>query len=37
MSTFLASGGSTVIDPDGPGPIFEVPVADPSMLMRKNF
>jgi len=37
MSTFLASGGSTVIDPDGPAPIFEVPVADPSVLMRKNF
>jgi len=24
--TFLASGGATVIDPDGPGPVWEVPV-----------
>ena len=26
--TFLASGGATVIDPDGPGPAWEVPVAN---------
>jgi hypothetical protein len=37
MSTFLASGGATVIDPDGPAPIFEVPVTDPAVLMRLNF
>jgi hypothetical protein len=24
--TFIASGGATVIDPDGPGPVWEVPV-----------
>jgi hypothetical protein len=27
MITFLASGGMTVVDPDGSGPVFEVPVA----------
>jgi len=37
MSTFLASGGATVIDPDGPAPIFEVPVTDPAVLMKLNF
>jgi len=37
MSTFLASGGTTVIDPDGPLPVWEVPVTDPSVLMRLNF
>lgn len=25
---FISSGGATVIDPDGPGPIWEVPVAN---------
>ncbi|MGI8694774.1 MAG: hypothetical protein ACR2JK_18045 [Geodermatophilaceae bacterium] len=24
MSTFLASGGTTIIDPDGPGPVWEL-------------
>ncbi len=24
--TFVASGGATVIDPDGPGPVWEVPI-----------
>jgi len=37
MSTFLASGGATVIDPDGPASIFEVPVTDPAVLMKLNF
>jgi hypothetical protein len=27
MITFLASGGTTVVDPDSAGPVFEVPVA----------
>jgi hypothetical protein len=27
MITFLASGGTSVVDPDGGGPMFEVPVA----------
>jgi len=38
MSTFLASGGTTVTDPDGAtGPVFEVPIADPDVLRRLNF
>ncbi len=27
MATFLASDGATVVDPDGPGPIFETPTS----------
>ena len=29
IAQFLASGGLTVIDPDGPGPFFETPMAGP--------
>jgi hypothetical protein len=29
IAVFFASGGSTVIDPDGPGPFFEVPISLP--------
>ena len=29
MAAFLASGGATVLDPDGAGPFFEVPVNPP--------
>jgi hypothetical protein len=29
IATFLASGGTTTIDPDGPGPYFETPIAGP--------
>ena len=29
MAVFFASGGTTVIDPDGAGPFFEVPIAGP--------
>jgi len=29
IATFLASAGATTIDPDGPGPIFETPIAGP--------
>jgi hypothetical protein len=29
MALFLASNGTLVIDPDGPGPVFEVPVGLP--------
>ncbi|MHB8340327.1 MAG: Ig-like domain-containing domain [Mycobacteriales bacterium] len=29
LGVFLATRGTVVIDPDGPGPIFEVPVSDP--------
>ncbi|MEA2655110.1 MAG: hypothetical protein QOI23_475 [Chloroflexota bacterium] len=28
MLAFISSGGSNVIDPDGPGPIWEVPIAN---------
>ncbi len=37
ISTFLASAGATTIDPDGPAPIFEVPITDPRELQRLNF
>jgi hypothetical protein len=29
MATFLASDGTNIIDPDGPGPFFETPVSKP--------
>jgi hypothetical protein len=29
IAVFLASGGITTIDPDGPGPFFETPIAGP--------
>ena len=29
IAVFFASGGTTVIDPDGAGPFFEVPIAGP--------
>jgi hypothetical protein len=32
MLEFISSGGATVIDPDGPGPIWEVPIAKPANL-----
>lgn len=32
LGTFLASGGNVVIDPDGPAPVFETPIADPNNL-----
>ena len=32
-----ASGGATISDPDGPAPIFEVPIADPASLETLNF
>jgi len=34
---FFASGGTTVVDPDGPGPVWETPIADPSELLLMNF
>lgn len=37
FSTFLASNGTDIIDPDGPGPIFEVPIADPDSIEVTNF
>jgi len=29
MAVFFATGGASVIDPDGAGPIFEVPIVPP--------
>ncbi len=29
IATFFGSDGTVIIDPDGPGPIFEVPIAGP--------
>ena len=37
MSTFLASKGRIVIDPDGSAGVFEVPIADPNVLRALNF
>ncbi len=35
--TFFTSNGTTIIDPDGPGPIWETPITDPSVLLNLNF
>jgi len=35
MSTFLTTG--TIIDPDGPAPVFEAPIEDPTRLLRLNY
>jgi hypothetical protein len=35
--TFFASDGQTIIDPDGPGDVWEVPISDPSLLLTLNF
>lgn len=35
--TFFASGGTTIIDPDGAGDVWEVPINDPSVLLPLNF
>ena len=29
IAIFLSSGGATTVDPDGPGPLFETPIAGP--------
>jgi Bacterial Ig-like domain len=29
IATFLASHGTVIVDPDGPGPLFEVPIVPP--------
>ncbi len=34
---FLVSNGRTIVDPDGPGPVFEVPIEDRAALERKHF
>lgn len=35
VATFLRTGRT--IDPDGDGPVWEVPIADPSVLLELNF
>jgi hypothetical protein len=35
--TFFLSGGTTIVDPDGPGPVWETPISDPSSLLTINF
>jgi Bacterial Ig-like domain len=35
--TFFASGGHTVIDLDGAGSVWEVPISDPTVLKTLNF
>ncbi len=35
--TFFASHGTTIIDPDGAGPVWETPIADPAVLLHLNF
>ncbi|MBW3621526.1 MAG: hypothetical protein KY461_14880 [Actinobacteria bacterium] len=35
--SFLDSGGTEVIDPDGPAPTWEVPVVDPASLETLNY
>ena len=37
IATFLSSGGATIVDPDGAGTVFEVPITDPATLERLNF
>jgi hypothetical protein len=37
VASFLSSGGATIVDPDGAGPVFEVPIADKAELERLNF
>jgi len=37
VAEFLASYGANVVDPDGTGTVFEVPIADPASIERLNF
>jgi hypothetical protein len=37
IATFFQSGGATILDPDGPLPVWEVPVANPATLETTNF
>ncbi len=34
---FILSDGTTITDPDGPLPTWEVPIADPDILLTRNF
>jgi hypothetical protein len=35
--TFFTSNGTTIIDPDGSGTVWETPIADPASLLTLNF
>lgn len=35
VAAFL--GGGAVVDPDGPGPVWEVPISDPALLLPLNY
>lgn len=37
LTAFLQSDGATLLDPDGPGPVFEVPVANPDNLLCLHY
>ena len=37
IATFFASAGTTIIDPDGPGPVWETPIADPNELETTHY
>ena len=37
IAEFLASNGETIIDPDGPGPTYEVPIAARNALEQLNY
>jgi hypothetical protein len=37
VAEFLATAGTSIIDPDGAGPVFEVPITSPALLERCNF
>ncbi len=36
VTEFLASNGHSIVDPDGPGNVFEVPITDPASLETLN-
>lgn len=37
IATFFASAGTTIIDPDGPGPVWETPIANPNELETTHY
>ncbi|MBA3303876.1 MAG: hypothetical protein H0U26_08395, partial [Acidimicrobiia bacterium] len=37
IAEFLVSGGTSIIDPDGPGPVYETPIQDRAALERTNY
>ena len=37
IATFFQSNGATILDPDGPGPVWEVPIGNTGTLETLNF